>query len=659
MQFLYPGVLWALGLVSIPIIIHLFNFRRVKRIYFSNTSFLHQVKRETKKRSQLKKLLILGARILFILFLVLAFAQPVTKAPETSLKSLRKIYLDNSLSMSRQGLGGMNLLDEAVQIVDELISESESGLNYSLTTNDFRSDPSRLMVGKELIERLTELDFSRRFRTLEEVMNRWSGNENSTNAEYFIISDFQESITGDYTAITKDTLNSIYLIKLSNESRGNIYVDSVYLDAMLGLSSDNKLNLVIRNIGEENRNDVLVKVFTDSIQFSTFTLDIPARSFKNTSVNIGAFDQISGNYYIEIEDYEQTFDNKYYFTISEPKKIEVSILFNDHLNRYLRAAFSNKDIFNLNTYSLSNINYQEIQASDLIILDGLDRIPDWMDGNATDGKSIIIVPGESIDYQSYQQLLQFNVKRSTDTASYAVTTKSLSSPLFQGIFSNLSNQISLPVVVNQVDVQGFYTVLLNTNSGKPFLIKSGGSNFFLFSAPFEDEFTDFHKHALFIPVLYKIAQSSTNRAQNLAYSFDEKVIPIDANLIHEAALPSISNDKNSFMPGVIRTGDQVLLDIPEEISEPGFYSLTVDGDTIGHLAFNYNKAESDINMISTDDLKRVISAYPNIHLYDIDNAEEFKSTIREMNEGVGLWKYALLLALLFLLIEMLLLRFTR
>jgi len=629
----------------------------VKKVYFSNTSFLHQVKRETKKRSQLKKLLILLARILFIIFLVLAFAQPVTISPESTLKSLRKIYLDNSLSMSRQGLGGLSLLDEGVEIVEGLIASSESGLNYSLTTNDFRSDPSRLLVGKELAERLTEVEYSRRFRSLEDIMNRWGSDNMSSTAEYFIISDFQESITGDFSALLKDTLSSINLIKLSNELEGNIFVDSVYLDAILGLNNDNKLNVAIRNIGNENRNDVLVKVFTDSIQFSTFTLDIPAQSVKNTSVNIGAFDQISGNYYIEIEDFAQTFDNKYYFTISEPKKIEISILYEGQMNKFLRAAFSNEEIFNLNTYSLSNINYQEIQSSDLIVLDGLNEIPEWMDMGAVEGKSVLIVPGSTPSFRSYQALLQFAVGQASDTASYTVSAKSLNSPWFAGIFSNLSEQISLPAVFNPLNIQGFYHVLLNTNAGKPFLVRSGGANFFLFTTPFEDIYTDFHKHALFIPVLYKVAQSSADRTQNLAYSFDEKVVTIDASLVNEASLPKIANRERSFVPGVIRTADRVLLEIPEEITEPGFYILTIDNDTITQLAFNYNKAESNINSISTNDLKNVISGMGNIEIFDIDNAEDFKRSFSEASDGVGLWKYALLLALIFLLIEMLLLRF--
>ena len=114
----------------------------------------------------------------------------------------------------------------------------------------------------------------------------------------------------------------------------------------------------------------------------------------------------------------------------------------------------------------------------------------------------------------------------------------------------------------------------------------------------------------------------------------------------------------SFVPGVIRTADQVLLDIPEEITEPGFYTLTIDNDTVTQLAFNYNKAESNINSLSTSDLKSVISGIGNVQIFDVDNAEEFKRHFSEVNDGVGLWKYALLLALIFLLIEMLLLRFS-
>ena len=47
MQFLFPVFLVALISIAIPIIIHLFHFRRFKKVYFTNVRFLKEVKEET------------------------------------------------------------------------------------------------------------------------------------------------------------------------------------------------------------------------------------------------------------------------------------------------------------------------------------------------------------------------------------------------------------------------------------------------------------------------------------------------------------------------------------------------------------------------------------------------------------------------------------
>ena len=77
MSFAYPEFLFALAAISVPIVIHLFNFRRFKKVYFSDIRFLKDVEIETKSRNKLKNLLILLSRILAITFLVMAFAKPV------------------------------------------------------------------------------------------------------------------------------------------------------------------------------------------------------------------------------------------------------------------------------------------------------------------------------------------------------------------------------------------------------------------------------------------------------------------------------------------------------------------------------------------------------------------------------------------------------
>src|SRR5438477_8036061 len=109
MQFVYPSFLFALSAVAIPIIIHLFNFRKYKKIFFTNVRFLQEIKQDTKSRSQLKHLLILLARLLAVIFLVLAFAQPYLPLAKTAaIRGLRdvSIYIDNSFSMEAVGKSG-------------------------------------------------------------------------------------------------------------------------------------------------------------------------------------------------------------------------------------------------------------------------------------------------------------------------------------------------------------------------------------------------------------------------------------------------------------------------------------------------------------------------------------------------------------------------
>ena len=103
MVFAQPLFLIALTALAIPIIIHLFNFRKYKKVYFTNVKFIAEIKQETKKRSQLKHLLILFARLLAIACLVMVFVQPYLPSSirQKKLKGSQavSIYIDNSFSM--------------------------------------------------------------------------------------------------------------------------------------------------------------------------------------------------------------------------------------------------------------------------------------------------------------------------------------------------------------------------------------------------------------------------------------------------------------------------------------------------------------------------------------------------------------------------------
>ena len=85
MNFLFPTFLFGLSAIAIPIIIHLFNFRKYKKIYFTNVQFLKELKQESDSKSKLKEWIILLLRILAISF---SMTSP-TRWPNLSFFSLK------------------------------------------------------------------------------------------------------------------------------------------------------------------------------------------------------------------------------------------------------------------------------------------------------------------------------------------------------------------------------------------------------------------------------------------------------------------------------------------------------------------------------------------------------------------------------------------
>ncbi len=76
MKWVYPQFLFALAVLIIPLLIHLFHFKRYKTVYFSSLSFLKSIEQEQRSVRKLKRWLIFAARAFAFTFFVFAFAQP-------------------------------------------------------------------------------------------------------------------------------------------------------------------------------------------------------------------------------------------------------------------------------------------------------------------------------------------------------------------------------------------------------------------------------------------------------------------------------------------------------------------------------------------------------------------------------------------------------
>ena len=174
MIFLKPQILWALFAVAIPILIHLFNFKRYRKVYFSNVQMLKDVKLQSKRQSQLRQLLVLLARILTIILLVVAFSRPIIPAQIDSNviqdKAFVSLFIDNSFSMQSDG-ESTSLLEEAKQKARIIIESYQATDKFLLLTNELKTEHNRLYNQADMYELIEEVEIAPSSQLLSEVLN--------------------------------------------------------------------------------------------------------------------------------------------------------------------------------------------------------------------------------------------------------------------------------------------------------------------------------------------------------------------------------------------------------------------------------------------------------------------------------------------------------
>lgn len=177
---------------------------------------------------------------------------------------------------------------------------------------------------------------------------------------------------------------------------------------------------------------------------------------------------------------------------------------------------------------------------------------------------------------------------------------------------------------------------------------------YLSSAPLDEQLNGLVTNAeIFIPLLYKVAISSTS-GQNLYYTIDEEEILDIKNLTNLSQSNYTVTGPSEFIPSVIINQGRSVIDVRDQIKERGIYNLTLEDQTIHKMAFNYDRIESDV---SYGDMKAISAKIsPTAEIINQTASADISQVIDSKKSGIQLWRWCLILALVFLLIETVLLR---
>ena len=680
MTFLYPEFLWAISLIAIPIVIHLFNFRRYKKIYYSDISLLKSIKTETKNRSQLKHILILISRILAICSLVLAFCFPFKpyNNQNIDIEKITGIYLDNSLSMSNKNQND-RLLDLAKQQALDLVEQYSSGTRFLFITNNFENNLQRVISKTQVKKLISETQPTYIQKSFSDVYLKQSDllEEFKIKKDVFWLTDLQKS-TSSFNNISLDTSLYVHLLPFSNVNTGNIYIDSVWFETpnrrinkqeviMVKLINTYKSKLTFRLEAIFNRNETKGLSSGEINKQTEKIVEIP---FMIREPGIKHVD-------IKLLDYAEPsliFDDTYFITYKINSSFNILHLTSQESyskEKYFKSLYSTLPNANFLSFPIGSLDYSKIRSQDLIILENINDINSGLTTSLQEfvdaGKTLIVFPGNEVNISSYNKL--YNKYELSfiglDTTAKKVGQLNYQHPIYNNVFDQIKENINLPYVKEnyklKIKSNSNSVSVVNLNNQDPFLIetKDKKGSIYTFTTSTDLKFTNFIKHAIFVPTILRITELCEQQ-NNLSYQIGrDNIIKSPINISDVSELKIISEDNSLvFIPGYKKSDQNSLLLINNQIDNPGNFNVNYSNSILDGFAYNYSRNESNMEFLSLNDLKiklenTSLSAY--FKLYETINKQKFINITNE-TKGILYWKYFIILTLVFLGLEILLIR---
>ncbi len=679
-NFLYPSFLFAISLIAIPILIHFFNFQRAKKIYFTNVEFLHEVRAVSRSRNRLKNLLVLLCRCLAIIFLALAFAQPFTtgeNAEAVNQGNHVSIYLDNSFSMQSEA-DNKTLFDLAVTNAEQILGLFPKNVLFQILENGFERNTRYFFDKQKVTDSLRTLTYAPSSRTFQEIYDRqaeaFQNNTSEKRNHIFWISDFRKNTSGDLSKLKIDSSNRFYLLPLQANQESNLYVDSVWLEnPFVKINENNTVFVKIKHIGTKEIEDKIVKLFIENRQMSSSSISLKSNETTEIALNFAVETAGTKPCKIVLDDYPIMFDNEYFFTMRVAPPVKI-VHISGSESSFIPSVYGNEPYFRLKEYSIQAVDYNELNGAGLVILQGISEIDEALKSVLINfllkGGTLAIFPAPQIDVESYRVVVSLalaNVPKA-GLQRLALNPPDTQNPFFEGIFEKVDKNINMPEAQAVITWNPTGQNLLNFKNNQPFLtrLSSGlnpNSQIFLCASPLHSDFSDFPKHALFVPVMYKIALSSQTQAEKLAFSFSESIAEISLDSVRKndifKLVPVGEGDNPELIPNQRVTGNKLMMDIPKSGLRAGNFDVVrqKDAKKMTSIAFNYDHTESEGQNYTLEELEQLFENQPHVQIFDSMDSTEFASDFQEKNIAQNLWRWALILALVFLLAEVLLLRF--
>ena len=672
MRFLYPNMLWGLLALLIPILVHLFNFRRHKLVYFSNTAVLRSIQQENAKTRKLKYLVTLLLRCLFIAALVLAFAFPYHPEKQLNVNTsdnLIGVYVDNSMSMKGQSQR-TTLIEDARQSARDLVHKLNPSNRYLLMTNSFEVQNEYPMNQEEMLDQLDRMNPDGPPADMGEVIDRFemlAKQHGFNSSTLFLYSDFQRN-TFDLSAAKADTALQVVVVPMVPEYKSNLYIDSVWLSSPIvqpGLTND--LNVRIVNQGDKEVKGLPVSFTMNGAMAASTTVDLE----KNGEVEIEMQFVVDGTgeqrCSVSLTDHPITFDDAYDFVLSVKNRLNVVELGSE--SPYGSLVFDDDEQFHYTLMEPSRFDLSALSQAQLLIVNETANLNETLQQTLLDaiseGASLVVFP--ALDNPKNNIYLYGRLGLTlmeVDTNATATEDLALQHAFFSDMILDLPQHPDLPKVKRHIRLKsnGIPATLLTLQNADPLLLSEqvGKGQAFIFATGLSPAWSDLADNALFVPTMVKTALLGA-QAGRISYTIgtDKMLVLNDIGLVGDRRFLFANADRSfELMPSSEVRNNKVYLYLNDNLPSAGFYELLVN-DTLNRVtAWNESRVESRMDFIDRDDIepefeKAGFNVAAVLDTTDLATDDWVEAMARQSSQ----WKLFALIALLALLGEIAVLRF--
>jgi Aerotolerance regulator N-terminal len=687
MIFLNPSILLGLFAASIPILIHILNFRKLQKVEFSTLSFLKELQKSKIKKIKIKQWLLLLLRTLIIIFLVLAFARPtlenVSLAGTTSTaKSSTVFILDNSFSMSYVGDNGSNF-NRSKKTIKSIIEQMENGDEFIfLISIDSVLSTSNKEIAIKTIDDLNINFFSE--STIEKLNNAISylRKSQNINKEIFLFSDLQSS-----TFDIKDNTDSLkiefaengikfYLFDMSLENTGNYSVSNLNLEnSIIELNKSLTFSVSTHNFSDNRVINLTASLFLNDKRVAQQSVNLKEREEKRirfeTSLSASGLNEAR----VELEDDDILYDNICYLNFFVPKNINVLILY-DQISDILFVEAALKSSSTAEQIKITKIkiseatNYNPKDFNIVFLVSSKINQTDDISKYLTHGGKLLYIPPSSINQNELAVLSNFiNLPPSETIISTNPSKNNYTEfgkidrqhPIFLNLFEARSNkQIESPNIFKYIKFNESNSTypLIRLIDDSIFLgeYKVGDGIVLFFNSSAVLSWSNFPIKGIFAPIISRIVHYLTSQNDKLeSYTVGEP-IPIDVSQV-TYPLIDVSLPKGNAKINLQTNDQQVVGYNNSEV--PGSYKFYNNNQLLSFTSVNTNPKESDLTKIDEnimfDSFKKLFGDN-----YIVFNPNEnYFAKIKQARFGTELWKYLLIITLLLALCEMYIARSTK